>query len=417
MADEKKNSGGFSFFAGDKVLWVIVAALAVISILVVYSSTAKMGYNPRDARTVASFLKQHLVVLLAVCVPVVLVVHRINCRVFNRLSALLYFGSLALTLAVQFMGQSTNGAARWISIMGFQFQPSEALKIATILFLARQLASRQSVMDRLRIVPSLNPLSWFKEPAQKAIWKTGTLPILAPMLASCVVIFPAHTSSAVLVFGVSLIMMFIGRVQMTELAKVVGLAVVAVGLIGVLGLGRADTAGGRVETWINLWTHSQAEKDVKDLTDTERSMIAIHEGGLIGRGAGRSAVRVEMTHPESDYIYAFFVEEYGLIMALVVLLLYLWIFFRGIEIFKRCETAFPGLLVLGLVLLITCQALLHIMVTINLIPETGQNLPLISRGGSSMLFTALAIGMIQSVSRQNDEKSHDKPRGESIVGK
>ncbi|MBO5813931.1 MAG: FtsW/RodA/SpoVE family cell cycle protein [Alistipes sp.] len=417
MADEKKNSGGFSFFAGDKVLWVIVAALAVISILVVYSSTAKMGYNPRDARTVASFLKQHLVVLLAVCVPVVLVVHRINCRVFNRLSALLYFGSLALTLAVQFMGQSTNGAARWISIMGFQFQPSEALKIATILFLARQLASRQSVMDRLRIVPSLNPLSWFKEPAQKTIWKTGTLPILAPMLASCVVIFPAHTSSAVLVFGVSLIMMFIGRVQMTELAKVVGLAVAAVGLIGVLGLGRADTAGGRVETWINLWTHSQAEKDVKDLTDTERSMIAIHEGGLIGRGAGRSAVRVEMTHPESDYIYAFFVEEYGLIMALVVLLLYLWIFFRGIEIFKRCETAFPGLLVLGLVLLITCQALLHIMVTINLIPETGQNLPLISRGGSSMLFTALAIGMIQSVSRQNDEKSHDKPRGESIVGK
>ena len=396
---------------------MIVAALAVISILVVYSSTAKMGYNPRDARTVASFLKQHLVVLLAVCVPVVLVVHRINCRVFNRLSALLYFGSLALTLAVQFMGQSTNGAARWISIMGFQFQPSEALKIATILFLARQLASRQSVMDRLRIVPSLNPLSWFKEPAQKAIWKTGTLPILAPMLASCVVIFPAHTSSAVLVFGVSLIMMFIGRVQMTELAKVVGLAVVAVGLIGVLGLGRADTAGGRVETWINLWTHSQAEKDVKDLTDTERSMIAIHEGGLIGRGAGRSAVRVEMTHPESDYIYAFFVEEYGLIMALVVLLLYLWIFFRGIEIFKRCETAFPGLLVLGLVLLITCQALLHIMVTINLIPETGQNLPLISRGGSSMLFTALAIGMFQSVSRQNGEKSHDKPRGESIVGK
>ena len=417
MADEKKNSGSFSFFAGDKVLWVIVAALAVISILVVYSSTAKMGYNPRDARTMAGFLKQHLIILLAICVPIVLVVHRINCRVFNRLSSLAYFGSLALTLAVQFMGVSTNGAARWIPIMGFQFQPSEALKIATILFLARQLASRQSVMDRLRIVPSLNPISWFKEPAQKTIWKTGTWPILAPMLASCVVIFPAHTSSAVLVFGVSLIMMFIGRVRMTELAKIVGLAVAAVGLIGVLGLGRADTAGGRVETWINLWTHSQAEKDVQYLTDTERSMIAIHEGGLIGRGAGRSAVRVEMTHPESDYIYAFFVEEYGLIMALVVLLLYLWVFFRGIEIFKRCETAFPGLLVLGLVLLITCQALLHIMVTTNLIPETGQNLPLISRGGSSMLFTALAIGMIQSVSRQNDEKSHDKPRGESIVGK
>ena len=417
MTDEKKKSGGFSLFAGDRVLWIIVAALVIISILVVYSSTAKMGYNPRDARTTAGFLKQHLIVLLAICVPVVLVVHRINCRVFNRLALWVYLGMLLLTLAVPYIGGETNGAARWINIFGFQFQPSEALKIATIMLLAKNLASRQSAMDRLRIVPSLNPISWFKDPEQKKILKTGTLPILAPMLAACLVIFPAHTSSAVLVFGVGLIMMFIGRVRMTELAKIVGLAVAAVGVIALLGLGRADTAGGRVSTWINLWTHSQADKEVKDLTDTERSMIAIREGGLIGRGAGRSAVRVEMTHPESDYIYAFFVEEYGLIMALVVLLLYLWVFFRGIEIFKRCETAFPGLLVLGLVLLITCQALLHIMVTVNLIPETGQNLPLISRGGSSMLFTAIAIGMIQSVSRQNDEKSHDKPRGESIIGK
>ncbi len=417
MAVEKKNSGGFHLFAGDKVLWVIVAALAVISILVVYSSTAKMGYNPRDARTTAGFLKQHLIVLLAICVPVVLVVHRINCRVFNRLAVWVYAAALLLTLAVPFIGDTTNGAARWISVFGFQFQPSEALKIATIMLLARQLSSRQSVMERLRIVPSFNPVKWFTDPEQKKIWKTGTLPILAPMLASCVVIFPAHTSSAVLVFGVSLVMMLIGRVRIVELAKIVGLAVAAVAVIGVLGLGRADTAGGRVETWVDLWTHSQVDKPVQDLTDTERSMIAIYEGGIIGRGAGRSAVRVAMTHPESDYIYAFFVEEYGLIMALMVLLLYLWIFFRGIEIFKHCETAFPGLLVMGLVLLITCQALLHIMVTINLIPETGQNLPLISRGGSSMLFTAIAIGMVQSVSRQNDEKSHDKPRGESIVGR
>ena len=104
-----------------------------------------------------------------------------------------------------------------------------------------------------------------------------------------------------------------------------------------------------------------------------------------------------------------------MILALAVLMLYLWIFFRGMEIFTRCETAFPGLLVLGLVLLITCQALLHIMVTVNIIPETGQNLPLISRGGSLMLFTAIAIGMVLSVSRQNDEKSHDKPRGESMM--
>ena len=264
MTDEKKKSGGFSLFAGDRVLWIIVAALVIISILVVYSSTAKMGYNPRDARTTAGFLKQHLIVLLAICVPVVLVVHRINCRVFNRLALWVYLGMLLLTLAVPYIGGETNGAARWINIFGFQFQPSEALKIATIMLLAKNLASRQSAMDRLRIFPRLNPISWFKDPEQKKILKTGTLPILAPMLAACLVIFPAHTSSAVLVFGVGLIMMFIGRVRMTELAKIVGLAVAAVGVIALLGLGRADTAGGRVSTWINLWTHSQADKEVSE---------------------------------------------------------------------------------------------------------------------------------------------------------
>ena len=146
-------------------------------------------------------------------------------------------------------------------------------------------------------------------------------------------------------------------------------------------------------------------------------MIAIHNGGLLGEGAGQSAMRVEMIHPESDYAYAFFVEEYGIILAGILLMLYLWIFFRAREIFVRCGTAFPGLLVLGLALMITCQALLHVMVTVNLMPETGQTLPLISRGGSSVLFTVIALGTILSVSRQNDEHSHDTPRSESIYEK
>ena len=271
------------------------------------------------------------------------------------------------------------------------------------------------IRDR-RIIPSLNPLRW-KRPDQRKIWREGTWPILAPVLLSCVVIFPAHTSSAVLVFFASWVMMLIGRVRIRELVKLLGLAFAAVMLAGLLNLGRSETAGGRVETWIDLWTKPQTEKPIDQLTDTERSMIAIHNGGILGEGAGQSAMRVEMIHPESDYAYAFFVEEYGIVLALLLLLLYLWIFFRAIEIFRRCGTAFPGLLVLGLALLITCQALLHIMVTVNLIPETGQTLPLISRGGSSTIFTAIALGMILSVSRQNDEQSHDMPKSESIYEK
>ena len=130
-------------------------------------------------------------------------------------------------------------------------------------------------------------------------------------------------------------------------------------------------------------------------------MIAIRNGDIYGEGAGHSTSRAVVIHPESDYAYAFFTSEYGFIAAVVLMLLYLWITFRAIEICRRCTMAFPTLMTAGLGLLITCQALLHILVQVNIIPETGQTLPLISRGGSSLLFTSMAMGMILSVSRTN----------------
>ena len=403
-------------FSGDRVLWIIIGVLSVISVLVVYSSTAKMAYDAHTVRSTSHFLQQQ-VMILAMSLGIMLFVHKIDCRIYFYLTRPAYFLSLLLTVAVYFIGATTNGAARWIPLGPFQFQPSEALKVATVLFLAQHLAGRQSKIDRIRIVPSLRFWTWRSSPEQRRIWREGTWPILMPVIASCLVIFPAHTSSAVLVFAASWVMMLIGRVRIRELLKLLGLAAAGVVLIMALNLGRSETAEGRVSTWIHLWTQSQRDKPVEHLSDTERSMIAIHNGGLLGEGAGQSAMRVEMIHPESDYAYAFFVEEYGLVLAVVLLMLYLWIFFRAIEIFRRCGTAFPGLLVLGLALLITCQALLHIMVTVNLIPETGQTLPLISRGGSSVLFTSVALGMILGVSRQNDEQSHDRPRSESLYEK
>ena len=410
------GKSGFRLFTGDRVLWIIVAALAVISVLVVYSSTAKMAYDAHTARTTAHFLRQQLLLLVG-SLLIMVAVQKINCRIYNLLARPAYFLSVALTVAVYFIGATTNGAARWIPLGPFQFQPSEALKVATVLFLARQLAGRQSKIDKIRIVPTWKFWTWRSSLVQRKIWREGTRPILLPVVVSAMVIFPAHTSSAVLVCLASWVMMLIGRVRFGELMKLVGWGVAAIVVIMTLNLGRSETAEGRVSTWIHLWTKSQTEKPIEHLSDTERSMIAIYNGGILGEGAGQSAMRVEMIHPESDYAYAFFVEEYGFILAVLLLMLYLWVFFRGIEIFRRCGTAFPGLLVLGLALLITCQALLHIMVTVNLIPETGQTLPLISRGGSSMLFTMIAFGMILSVSRQNDEQSHDRPKSETLYEK
>ncbi len=406
------------FFSGDRVLWVIVAVLAVISVLVVYSSTAKMAYDPNSARTTAHFLRQQFFILLF-SLGIMFLVQKINCRVYSWLAQPAYLLSVLCTVAVYFLGHSTNGAARWIPIGPIQFQPSEALKITTLLYLARQLASRQKQIDKLRIVPSWRFWTW-NTPEQRRIWSEGTRPILLPVVAACLVIFPAHTSSAAIVFLASLGMMLIGRVRTRELLKILGWALAGGLCLMALNFGRSETAEGRVSTWLNLWTRDYDPENpvpVDKLTDTERSMIAIHNGGIFGEGAGQSAMRVEMIHPESDYAYAFFVEEYGLLLAAVLLMLYLWIFFRAIEIFGRCGTAFPGLLTLGLALLITGQALLHIMVTLNILPETGQTLPLISRGGSSTFFTTLALGMILSVSRQNEEQSHDRPRSESLYEK
>lgn len=399
---------------GDKVLWITAAVLAVISVLVVYSSTAKMAYGSSSLRPSFLYLRDQLFII-CLSLAALLFCYRINSRLYNRFAKPVYLLFLGLTLLVYFIGASTNGAARWINILGFNLQPSEGLKVATILFMARQLASRQNGIEKLAIIPSLNPVRWWKEPRQQAIWREGTIPILGPVLVSSVVIFPAHTSSSFLVFATSLVMMLIGRVKIGELVKLVSIVAVALLVVTQLNLGRSQTAGGRVETWIKTWVEPRADVPLEELSDTERSMIAIYNGGVTGLGAGRSAMRVEVTHPESDYAFALFVEEYGLIMAALLLMLYLWIFFRAIVIFQNCGTAFPGLLVLGLALMITSQALLHIMVTTNLMPETGQTLPLISRGGSSMLFTSIALGMILSVSRQNEEQSHDRPKAESML--
>ncbi len=401
-----------SWFAGDRVLWVIVAVLSIISVLVVYSSTAKMAYDDAAIRSTTQFLQQQIMSLVIGGLAM-LMTHRINSRFFLKVTPFIYAVSIGLTLLVYVLGHSTNGAARWLSIFGFQFQPSEALKIATMLMLARQLALRQSIIEKIRIVPSWNIFTW-SSPEQKRIIFDGFLPILSPVLISCVVVAPAHTSSAVLLFGVSLVVLMIGRVPFRELRKIVVMVFCVAALYSALGAGRAATAGGRVSTWIELWTSDRIDVAAEDLADTERSMIAMYNGGLMGVGAGQSAMRVEMIHPESDYAYAFFVEEYGSLLGILLLVLYIWVFFRAITIFQECGTTFPALMVLGLAMMITCQALLHVAVTINFIPETGQTLPLISRGGSSLIFNAIALGMILSVSRQNMEHSHDAPRSQSI---
>ena len=211
-----------NILSGDKVLWVIIFILFVVSVLVVYSSVAKMGYSPFGQRTTADYLRSHFISII-MSVTALLATYHISCRFYRRMATPFYIISLLLTVAVYFVGSQTNDAARWLPIFGFRFQPSELLKVATILMLAQQLSARQLKIRELRIIPILNPKFWFSE-EQKRILRTGTIPVLMPVIVSCAVIFPAHTSSAVLVFAISIVMMFIGRVRVREIVKLLLIA-------------------------------------------------------------------------------------------------------------------------------------------------------------------------------------------------
>lgn len=386
---------------GDRVLWVIIPILMVISILVVYSSGVKYD-TPTGNSTTANLWKHTIIIVIAlVCL---LIAYRINAKTYRRLAPLAYLTSVALTVAVYFIGGSTNGAARWIDFGFFMLQPSELLKLATVVFMARQLSMKQKSITTQRLVPSFNPLKW-REPAQKRIWRDGTLPILLPVALSCVIILPAHTSSALLVFLISFMMMFIARVRWQDLMKILLVVAAAATLFVAVGAGRSTTIRNRISTFFATSDTPTGERALNTLSDTEHAMIAIHDGGVMGVGAGQSVMRAKITHPESDYMFAFFVEEYGIVMALFLLSIYAWIFVRAINIFKRSEWIFAGLLAVGLASLVTVQALLHILVSVDFFPETGQNLPLVSHGGTSMLCTAVALGIILAISRQIEEGS------------
>jgi cell division protein FtsW len=344
--------------------------------------------------------KQVTFVMLAVML--IFVVHKIEYRTYMRLSYLLYIFFVGCTVAAYFVGVELNDSSRWIKLGFLTFQPSEGLKITTILMLARAMESRQADINKIKVIPSWTDIK--KERAWDIIRK-NTIPLIGPVLVSCAAILPAHTSSAVIVFMTSLIMLYIGRVHLREIFKFF-MVVLTVGLLGIgcmeiMGAGRIAIAKKRIVRWTNEWVSESTAKSINDISDTQRALIAIREGGLVGEGAGQSTSRVLVTHPESDYAYAFFVSEYGIISGIMLMLLYLWIFFRAMSICQECRRPFPALMVLGLGLLITSQALLHILVQVNFLPETGQPLPFISRGGTSLLFSTLALGMIISVSRTN----------------
>ncbi len=381
---------------GDRVIWGIVVILTLVSLLVVYSSTGSLAY--KYSKSTESYLfKQFAFIILGVMV--IYFAHRVNYTLYSRVAKLLFVISIPLLIYTYFFGTKLNEGSRWIMlpVINMTFQTSDMAKLALFMYLSRQLSRRQNVIKD---------------------FKKGFLPIILPVLIICLLIAPANLSTAILIAGTSFMLMFIGRVNTKHILLTIGLALLPVlVLVGVaakyydhstqktkdlpaiFSVGRIPTWIGRIQTFM----YSSKEVGNEKLYQVNQAKIAIASGSWFGRGPGNSNARNFLPHSYSDFIYAIILEEYGLAGGAFMVFIYLLFLYRCIRLYRKCPFAFGAFLALALSFMLVIQAIANMGVNVNLFPNTGVTLPLVSMGGSSFLFTCLSIGIILSVARNVEQ--------------
>lgn len=363
------------YFKGDPIIWAVIVVLSIFSLLAVYSSTGTLAYKYQGGDTSYYVIKHSI--LLLVGLVIIFITHRISYRYFSRLSQILLIVAVLFLVLTLFFGTSINQASRWLAIpgIGLTFQTSDLAKLALIMYVARMLSLKQnSIKD----------------------YYGAFIPILIPVLLICMLILPADLSTAIILFSTSFILMFIGRINFKYLFVFTLIVTVFIGLFIVVAL--SSEWEGRVGTWKNR-IESFVNKDNQENYQVDQSKIAIVSGGIIKIRPGKSVQRNFLPLPYSDFIYAIIIEEYGLAGGLIIMILYLYLLFRAGVIIKKCNRTFPAFLAMGLSILIVMQAMVNMAVAVNIFPVTGQQLPMISMGGTSMIFTCIAFGIILSVSR------------------
>ena len=391
---------------GDRVIWAIVILLTLASLLLVYSSTGSLAY--RMSKSTESYLfKQFAFIMLGLLV--IYFAHRINYTIYSRVALILFLISIPLLLYTLFFGVQLNAGSRWIKlpVINMTFQTSDLAKLALFMYMSRQLSRKQLVIKD---------------------FKKGFLPVIVPVAIICLLIAPANLSTAILIAGTSFMLMFIGRVSTKHILLTIGIAMIPVVLLVSIAVSSYDKktgemkklpailSAGRIPTWIGriqTFVYSKKEDENEKLYQINQAKIAIAKGGWLGRGPGNSEQRNFLPHSYSDFIYAIIIEEYGIFGAAVMCCIYLLFLFRCIRIYRKCPYAFGAFLALALSFTLVIQAIANMGVNVNLFPNTGVTLPLVSMGGSSFLFTCLSIGIILSVAR-NVEQQEGKAMAQKV---
>ncbi len=376
-----------NIFKGDRIIWGLIVVFLVYSLLAVYSSSVSVAFASHGGNT-GYFLKWQILMIFASLI-IILIVHHLPTKVFFQLAGFFVLVSIVLLILTLIIGVRVNEAARSLIIPGtdFRIQTSDVAKVSLVIYLARML-SRQ-----------LHDLNDFK---------LTTRVFIVPIGIICALILPQNLSTAILIFGICMIILFIGRVPLKFIFAWIGIGLAAVILFAVILDATTDTS--RVSTWkARIENFVSGEDDGDGDYQANQAKIAIATGGLIGKAPGNSVQRNMLPQSNSDFIFAIIIEEYGLLFgALPLLFLYLILLFRGIAIARKCETAFPAFLVLGLTIMIVVQAIVNMAVAVGLIPVTGQTLPMISWGRISMGITSISLGAILGVSRVVNAKARQE---------
>jgi cell division protein FtsW len=380
---------------GDRVIWGIVVLLTLISLLVVYSSTGSLAY--RHSKSNESYLiKQVFFIVLGVML--IYFFHRVNYTFYMRLAKIMFVISIPLLIYTYFFGATLNEGSRWIKlpIINMTFQTSDFAKLALFIFLSRQLSVKRNVIKD---------------------FKKGFLPVVLPVAIICLLIAPANLSTAILVGATSLMLMFIGRVSTKHILLTISMALLPVVMLIMMAVSFYDKAEhknnmpaflsvGRIPTWVSriqVYIYGTKDEGSDKVYQINQAKIAIANGGFLGRGPGNSEARNFLPHSYSDFIYAIILEEYGLLGGAFMVFIYMVFLYRCIRLYRKCPGAFGAFLALALSFMLVVQAIANMGVNVNLFPNTGVTLPLVSMGGSSFLFTCMSIGIVLSVARNVEQ--------------
>ena len=369
---------------GDPVIWAVAIILAIISILTVYSAAGAYAFKKFGGNTEAPLIKQ--LAYIGLSLGMMWLAHKIDYRYYAKIALICLIISVPLLLMTKFFGTNINSASRWLKIpfVGITFQPSDLAKFALIAYLSSILAKKQQVITDIKTLDEI---------------KETFLPMLSWIGVICGLILWSNASNGLVLFATCMLLMIIGRVPFKYLLILC--------LIGMMAGGVALFNGQRAKTFISRIEKFTSGKASDIPYQLEHSYIAIATGGITGKGPGNSTERNFLPHPYSDFIYAIIIEEYGLIGGAAVLFLFLVLLYRGMVTVARSERAFGGLLSAGLSFALFMQAFVNIGVAVGIGPVTGLPLPLVSMGGTSLLFTGISLGIILSVSKGEVEEENN----------